>query len=282
MYTKKLVVIKPTGNHSNSLIQNLHFEVFCMKHNIQYINPTFKDMTGYYVEPCSTETNQFYKTLQVDLLGHFFRHSRFIKRIFSVVWIISKTGLIKFIRFDNNSDEKDCENRLLKAFEKKDTVYVAGWLFRVPTLTNIYQDQMIRRYSLRNIFYQDNLLVNKIEKLKAENNILIGVHIRRRDYKKWKNGKYFYSDEIYEMHMKNLTKQIDGKIIFILFSNEKIEFQETDNLIISKEPWYVDQHIMTLCSYLIGPPSTFTLWASYIGKVKLYHLYDNENLTNVF
>jgi len=27
-----------------------------------------------------------------------------------------------------------------------------------------------------------------------------------------------------------------------------------------------------MCDYLIGPPSTFTLWASYVGKVKYFHL----------
>ena len=29
---------------------------------------------------------------------------------------------------------------------------------------------------------------------------------------------------------------------------------------------------MSMCDYLIGPPSTFTSWASFIGNVPTYHI----------
>lgn len=279
---KKLIVIKSTGNHSNRLIQNLHFEVFCKKYGIQYLNPTFEDMATYYVEPCCTETNLFYKILQIDLLGRMFRHSRIVKKLFSVVWLISKLGLIKFIRFDKKGDEKYCENYLLRAFETKNTIYVAGWSFRVPKSATSYREEMCKNYSLKKIFYQDNLLVNKVEKLRSEGYYLVGVHIRRGDYKKWKNGKYYYSDEIYEKHIETIKSSIEGKVAFILFSNDKVKFQESDNIIVSKEDWFVDQYVMSLCDCLLGPPSTFTLWASYMGNVKLYHIFDAENLTVIY
>lgn len=32
---------------------------------------------------------------------------------------------------------------------------------------------------------------------------------------------------------------------------------------------------MSKCDYLNGPPSTFTLWASYMGRVKYYQIKDN-------
>ena len=31
----------------------------------------------------------------------------------------------------------------------------------------------------------------------------------------------------------------------------------------------------------MGPPSTFTIWASYIGDVPLYHIYNKDDIINV-
>lgn len=47
---------------------------------------------------------------------------------------------------------------------------------------------------------------------------------------------------------------------------------ENDNIKKSTNEWYIDHFLMSKCDYLIGPPSTFTMWASYIGKVKYYHI----------
>jgi len=58
--------------------------------------------------------------------------------------------------------------------------------------------------------------------------------------------------------------------LLIVFSDDHVVF--TRDLIISQNPWYIDQHLMTRCDYLIGPPSTFTLWASYVGKVPFFQI----------
>ena len=66
---------------------------------------------------------------------------------------------------------------------------------------------------------------------------------------------------------------INGKdCFFVIFSNEDISIKESTDIIISKNEWYIDHLLMSKCDLLMGPPSTFTLWASYIGKVKFYHI----------
>lgn len=277
---KKLIVIKPNGNHSNRLLQNLHFEVFCREHQIEYHNPTFIDMAGYYAEPCNTETNLFLKFLQIDILGKLFRHSRVIKKIFSVVWIISKLSCLKLVRFDKESGISDSESLLLKAFEKNNVVYVAGWKFRLHELTEKHRDEISKKYILKAFFYENSILAKKAGELKSQGYTLIGVHIRRGDYKKWKGGIYCYDDSVYKKYMdsisQQLTQQGKEKQMFLLFSNEDLKIQQSSNIIISKENWYTDQHVMSMCNYLIGPPSTFTLWASYVGQAKLFHIYDSS------
>ena len=277
---KTLTVIKPNGNHSNRLLQNLHFEAFCMEHNIAYHNPTFSDMATFYVKPCNARNGLFFRFLQINLIGKIFQHSRVAKRIFSVVWLVSKLGFLKLVRFDKEIKEEKCSEILLNAFKKNDTVYAAGWWFRQPKLIEKHKNEQRQRYLLKSDFYKENGFVQKISKLRAQNYTLIGVHCRRGDYQKWKGGAYFFNDETYKKAMKNLSKSLPEqkkeKIIFILFSNETLDFQQNDNLFISKEEWFIDHHIMSLCHYLIGPPSTFTLWASYIGDGQLFYIVDKD------
>jgi len=279
---KKLIVIKPNGNHSNRLIQNVHFEVFCKEHQIEYHNSTFSNLTKYYSEPCKADTNRFLKFLQIDLLGPIFHHSKFVKKVFSIVWIISRFGILKLVRFDRV--KPNCETKLLKAFEKNDVVYVGGWAFRVPELIEKYRLEMQNKYALKTPYYEHSELTQKANNLKSDGYTLIGVHIRRGDYKTWKKGAYYYEDEVYKNQMDNVSKQLmqqgKEKQLFLLFSNESLDFQESANLLISKENWYVDHYIMSLCDYLIGPPSTFTLWANIIGNAKLFYLFNkNEKIT---
>lgn len=282
---KKLIVIKPNGNHSNRLFQNLYFEVFCKEHNIEFHNPTFHDMRDYYTDPSNSETNQLFKLLQIDLLGSWFRHSRLVKRLFSVVWIVSKLGFLKLIRFDNKNKESESETNLLKAFENNDVVYTAGWWFRSPDLVVKFQPEMAYKYSLKKSLYENNTMVINLDKLKSQGYILIGVHIRRGDYKKWKGGKYFYDDNTYKKYMKSISEQLSAKgntkQMFILFSNETVNIEKSADIIVSTESWYIDQHIMSTCNYLIGPPSTFTKWASYIGNVKLFHITDKTQTIDI-
>ena len=60
----------------------------------------------------------------------------------------------------------------------------------------------------------------KINEIKKSNEIIVGVHIRRGDYKAFHDGQWFYSDEEYSKWMKILSGKANIK--FVIFSNEKI------------------------------------------------------------
>jgi hypothetical protein len=266
---KKLIVEAAYGNHSNRLFQNLHFECFCKEHNIEYCNPTFRDMAYLYVNPCNCNNSVSLKIID---------KSNTVKRLYSVF------GIIKRISFDGKYKGKNNEEILLAALNKKNTIYVRNFQFRLPKLIEKYRKEMVMKYTLKREFYENNDLVKKIEGLKSQGNVLTGIHMRRGDYLKWdaggREGMYYYDDDIYKKFMENISRQLlssgKGKHTFILFSNEEINFREKENLLISREKWYIDQYIMSECDYLIGPPSTFSLWSVYTGKVKFYHIFDKN------
>jgi hypothetical protein len=256
-----IILYKRSGDHSNWLFQNLHFEAFCLEYGIKYVNPTFLDMEEYYLSPVQTKHVISAKTLKTRFPA-VLRKVRIYKRFFC---------------FDNKHEND--KRILLNNSRNNCYCYIKGWSFRVFDLTEKYQDYFIRKYTLKEKYYQENEIYHKLIKTRDEKTILIGVHVRRgEDYEIWRNGQYYFEDETYRKYVVNMKKEIvkrSGKsCIFIAFSNECADFLANNDTIISHNEWYVDQYLMSKCDYLIGPPSTFTFWASYIGKTKYFHIKD--------
>jgi len=97
----------------------------------------------------------------------------------------------------------------------------------------------------------------KLGKIRAGGGVVVGVHVRRGDYKDFEGGRYYYEDDVYERNKKSVGDEIvkgGNTPKFVMFPfRSAVE----------------DQWMMSQCDYLMGPPSTFTMWASFMGKVPL-------------
>jgi hypothetical protein len=275
---KKLIVLESYGDHSNRLLQSIHYEAFCIENNIGYINLSFRNMTKYY-EGCRLNSWGYYfihKVLSLNIFGRICRKAQLTKNAFTIADVLNRIHIIKVIECDAYS--ADYTDILLNALRKYNTVYVRGWFFW-HILTEKYGVLFRKKYTLKEIYYKNNLMYNKVIELKNRNT-LIGVHIRKGDYKEWHNGKYYYEDDVYYRIMEKLKRLIGDNCVYIIFSNGNVEFVENEELYISKEAWYIDQYLMTQCDYLIGAPSTFSRWASYMNNIKCYHIRDvNKEIT---
>lgn len=122
-------------------------------------------------------------------------------------------------------------------------------------------------------------------KLKKEGFSIIGIHIRRGDYKNWRGGKYFYSLDDYSDFMSQIERCLNTeKIIFYISTNER---QEKLNHLAHHRlcerrgsSAAMDLYALSKCDYIIGPPSTFSRWASLMGSVPIYLIWDKTaNIT---
>jgi len=263
MKNTKIILCSAYGNHSNRLFQSIHFEAFCKEHNVDFTNPTFSDMRKYYFPNSSTNWR-----------------FNFILQKFPVIFkIMKKLNLVKVVSFDSENQNNITELLALLSSQPR-RLFVSGWAFRVHELTKKYQNYFISKYSLREEYFKNNILLDKINKLKESDKIVVGVHIRRGDYKYYMESKYYFDDNVYIKYMEKIKKEIDVKYNkkygFIIFSNENLSISENEYTFISNNEWYVDHMLMSKCDFLLGPPSTFTMWASYIGKVKYFHI-ENDN-----
>jgi hypothetical protein len=261
---KNIILLLPYENHSNRLFQNLHAEAFCVEKNIPYFNPSFADISYLYNSACHCNFPKklsFPEKVLCSIMKNNFAKKAY-KKIFP-------KGFGGFYYFRN--EIPNATDYIFKQFQKRNNIFVGGFNFRFPHLTHKHQDLFIEKYSLKKEFYENNDLVKKFIRKKTDK-ISIGVHVRRGDYKTYKNGIHYFEDETYKKHMDNFAKQINKDCIFLICSNEKTTFQNSTNILISEEEWFIDHYLLSNCDYIIGPVSTFSRWASFIGKVKIFHI----------
>lgn len=119
----------------------------------------------------------------------------------------------------------------------------------------------------------DHILINA----RQNADILIGVHIRRGDYAEFKKGIYLYTAAEYANQMKLLSERFPGKRVgFLVCSNEILDpatFAHCNFTMGSGHP-VEDMYALAGCDFVMGPPSTFSRWASFYGDRPLCEIKD--------
>lgn len=176
---------------------------------------------------------------------------------------------------------KACHNkRMERVFQ------MLGWTYGWHTRKDTRYIQKAKTI-LKSIFKPNDDIVKKCEELiipyKKSDSIIVGVHIRRGDYKTWNNGDFYFDDAQYYIFMKQVeTLFSDKKVCFFISSNEKInteKYKGLNLLFLQQATATEDLYALSICDYIIGPPSTFSRWASFIGEKPLcFLLSENQKI----
>jgi hypothetical protein len=162
------------------------------------------------------------------------------------------------------------------------TVFTYGWRFRAPDAVQKHAETI--RAFFRPIEAVEKSSRETIDRLRQQGNIVVGVHVRRGDYRGWKEGKHFYEVPRYTAWMREIAAQFPGcKVSFFVSSDEPRSQNEFGDLPveIGSGPPVNDLWTLAKCDFIFGPPSTFSQWASFYGRVPLLHLRANDDCIEV-
>ena len=175
---------------------------------------------------------------------------------------------------------------ILRPSEKIPLVKPLGYLFNPKWKEIRYDKAYIMKHAdrLRYLFSPSPEVLNEINKMlvRDENTTYVGVHMRGGDYRTYLDGKYFYEPQIYLAYMRQMSEQLSSggnKVRFLLCTNEDINmsvFDEYEVVRLNGSDMLIDLYGLSQCDYIIGPPSTFSQWASFYGKTPLRVLYTSD------
>lgn len=249
-----VIVIYRYGQYSNRLFQDMRIRTFCRKHKIRCWNLDMSDMEKYFEIPKTP--------LPLILLGTIIRAILKVMRIF---------------RFDPVLHSGVVYNEECVEKAKRFGVHlVDGWGIYDSGEEKNSLDIIRKRYHLKPQYYMNNPLYLQMQKWKQLGGMLVGIHIRRRDYREWCNGIYYYEDAVYERWISQIRSLYKDKTLkFIIFSDEPCGIS-ADDIVISHESWYVDQFLLGMTDICFGPPSTFRGWAVFIYGNKTCDMANKE------
>ncbi len=281
-----LIIVNKPGQLGNRLIVFANFIAVSEEYKVNIINPSLDEFADYFIGsfrkniikyPVNKIKIPFFlnRKLTFTISNYFtragLRVSRLTKHCFNILEI----------DWDEKYNLDD--ERTIKFIKNKKITFVMGWQYRADELIVKHKNAILNYF--KPVPHYQNSIKEYCLKIKERDTILIGVHIRRGDYKQFENGKYFFENEIYLNHMIKIRELFDMKIKFVICSNEKIDFnyfaQKNLDFVKGLEHELLDMYLFSMCDFLIGPPSTYTMWASFYGNVPLYMIKETDNSFNI-
>lgn len=122
-----------------------------------------------------------------------------------------------------------------------------------------------------------------IRDVRTSRPVLIGVLMRQDDYRVWNNGVYFFPTQQYVEWMKQIMAMPFGRdAVFVIASDEQQDRSLFEGLPVRYTTGQKmgDGHFiesfteLSMCDYVLTPPSTFGIWAAFLGDVPIIPVYE--------
>lgn len=148
-----------------------------------------------------------------------------------------------------------------------------------PTLPVKHADLLRSHFRLATPLREQ--LVPFIDRLRANHERLIGIHIRQGDYSKYRGGQWMFDIQTYHRMITHLASLFPSESIgFLISTNGALPSEAFAGHCVYRSPGHLalDMYALAACDLIIGPPSTFSGWASFVGNTPIYFIEDAERL----
>lgn len=272
---------KRSGRLCNRLGLFGHFVAYAIEHGDIIVNLNFSEYASDFMHIDSGIVSLFpsvrlsipVNRLTLKFRQSFFSYLKLLPFCYSAIEELRSGEIVSrsnhFSLTNSEFDRKINTSRL---------VFCQGWRFRCYDLVSKHAQKV------RDIFSMSNdveLFANqKIAKLRDKKELLIAVHVRRGDYKNHWNGRFHYTFEAYNKLML-ATEELLGQqhsLKFIVFSDERL----SEDIFCGLDVEFADGSaiqdlcLMSKCDYIMGPPSSFSNWASFYGNVPLWYIQKDD------
>ena len=269
-----IVIAEKPGQLGNMLMLFSHFIARASESNLTVSNIAFDDYA------------HFFPTTSQDFFSRFparrsaLSDRRFLRRYlydavnFTVRLLGKLGGRLPFVRvftiYDWDSELPLGGPEFLKEARRKKLVFVRGWGFRDRGYVEKHSE------TIRQFFRIPEQNERNIDRLIAEArrdaDVLIGVHIRQGLISFDNTRCHFYFSTEYAARMEELIALFPGRRVAFLICSDFPQDSDTFaqfRVTFGTGSLIEDLYALARCDYILGVPSTFTMWASFYGKVPI-------------
>lgn len=274
-----MIYVRDKGRMCNNILQYGHLYAWGREHGRQTMSMRFAYKYQYF-HICDTP------------------HHNFITYLFAKY--AAKLRLVPVVQFNDINQDTTPQEQLMLS---RRHVVAEGWFVHWFDLFLKYKQDIIQLFEFNSKVKQ---AVDALLAPLPECDLRLGVHIRRGDYRRWHDGRYFYTDEQYISYIRQFLAMHPGKRVSVFVCGNDPEL-DTDKFRAAltaqnhpetqpapenmpadgtkKRATLVsvafpngnpgeDLCLLSRCNYLMGAPSTFTLVASMYHDTPLCWMMD--------
>lgn len=286
---KTVLIADKNGQLGNQLFLFAHFISNSIENNYRLYFPAFNELSVYFESASKNHFGNYPVRCRIFRSNTLNNGFLFLLRITIAVLFrtFPVTKWYRIIRLYHTHD-KNIQHYSFYNIEKEEEfkkkeklLLLQGWSFRSPGSLIRQRDKVRPLFQL--IPYWRERVEAIISKYRDNTDVLVGVHIRRGDYETFLGGIYFYDDTVYRNIMQQVKSLFPGKKIrFMICSNVRVSMDSIDgcDIVYPGGHFIEDLYSLAGCDYILGPPSTYSQWASYYGNVPLRILWDGKSSIN--
>jgi hypothetical protein len=270
-----VIALKP-GQLGNQLWLFSHFIAFSRETGVAVLNPAFSEYAHYFPAtrrqriphyPTSGGTGRPLSSLVYPAM----------RTLGGLAARLDGTGrLVPTVRigFPRGFDLADTfslrDPEFSRVARRRRIVVVKGWQF-----TN-GASLVAHRAALREFFAPSERVLDRsrqhVATVRPDEGVVVGVHVRRGDARQFLGGRYDFDLDVYRRIMDEASAALAPlPVKFLICSDEKLACADFDvRVSFGLGDVLGDLYTLARCDYLIGPPSTYSMWASFYGAVPIY------------
>jgi len=288
------ILSKRYGRLCNRLFNAAHILALAIEHNHTFVNLSFYEYAEHfkatqhdifcrYPERTGNLKSHRYAGIAMYYLSYGISATLyFLSRMgISTNWLKMRTVRPVRDKVTRHAPDLDISFLPLDYSDTSQVVFFQGWNLRCSELLKKHGDK-VRAYYRPADVYQAGVRA-LVKEQRAGYDLLIGIVMRHGDYRRYHKGKYFYSQDKYVGIMTQLKAlHSDKKVNFLLFSDEEqnTEVFKSAGLDFFFRSGHMMENLYSLaeCDYIVSPPSTYGLWASFYGRKPLCVLEDPDQI----
>ena len=279
-----LIHAKPYGRLGNRLYLFAHLLAFSLEHDVPICMPSFWKYADCFETwrgswlcrfPLTSRRRPGFLALRNFTRWGIYRVSKLVRR-FSPNG--RKWGAIVL----PEADTLDLDSPEFIAAAKQKTLFVQGWKFRGTPNVIKHQDELRRMF--RPIEPYRRRVEETIAAARKDCDRLVGVHVRQGDYRNYAGGKYNYSADAYRAFLDQVVELFpQDRVKFLICSDEPPpdDVWKPHRVVHGPGDTIEDMYTLAECDMILGPPSTYSGWASFFGSKPLLHLESRSDIVRL-